>query len=82
MRLVAAVRWVDRVVAGDPLQRYFSAIRRLKPDVIAVGHDQPCDIPAFRVTLRSLDLPHTRLVRLKEYQGHRYHSSTLRSIRS
>lgn len=77
MELVAGVRWVDRVVMGDPPERYFSVIRRLKPDIIALGYDQPCDIPAFRKTLRSLGLPHTRIVRLKEYKGHRYHSSRL-----
>lgn len=78
MELVAGVRWVDRVVMGDPPQRYFSVICRLKPDVIVAGYDQPCDIPAFRSTLRSLGLPHTRIIRLKEYQGHRYHSSRLK----
>lgn len=77
MALVAGVRWVDRVVMGDPPQRYFSVIRRLKPDIIALGYDQPCDISSFRKTLRSLGLPHTRIVRLKEYKGHRYHSSRL-----
>lgn len=79
MELVAGVRWVDRVVMGDPPQRYFSVIRRLKPDIIAIGYDQPCDVPSFRKTLTALGLPHTRIVRLKEYKGHRYHSSRLRT---
>ncbi len=78
MGLVAGVRWVDRVVIGDPPQRYFTVIRRLKPDIIALGYDQPCDIPAFRNVLRSLGLPKTRVVRLREYKGHRYHTSKLR----
>lgn len=78
IELVSGVRWVDRAVIGDPRGRYFSVIRRLKPDVIAVGYDQPCDVPAFRKTLRSLGLPRTRIARLKEHKGHRYHSSRLR----
>ena len=77
VRLVADIRWVDRVVLGDPPHRYFTVLRRMKPDVIALGYDQPCDISAFHTVLRSLGLPRTRIVRLKEYQGHRYHSSKL-----
>ncbi|MBI4450075.1 FAD synthase [Candidatus Uhrbacteria bacterium] len=76
-QLIASVRWVDRVVIGDPPKRYFSVIRRLKPNIIALGYDQPCDISAFRTILRSLGLPKTRVVRLREHKGHRYHSSKL-----
>ena len=75
--LITGVRWVDRAVIGDPPSKYFSVIRRFRPDVIAVGYDQPCNVPAFRVMLRSLGLPRTRVVRLKEHRGHRYHSSVL-----
>jgi len=77
MRLVSGVRWVDRAVIGDPPERYFAVIRRLKPNIIALGYDQPCSVSAFHETLRSLGLPKTRLERLKEYRGHRYHSRKL-----
>ncbi|MDP3770935.1 MAG: adenylyltransferase/cytidyltransferase family protein [bacterium] len=77
MGLVAGVRWVDRVVIGDPPHRYFSVLRLLKPDVIALGYDQPCDIPAFRRTLASLGLPAPRVVRLRAHAGGRYHTSVL-----
>lgn len=79
--LVAGVRWVGHAVMGDPPHRYFSVLRRLKPDIIALGYDQPCDIPAFWRTLASLGLPETRVVRLKEYKGHRYHSRKFRGKR-
>ncbi len=75
--LVAGVRWVDRAVLGDSPQRYFSVLRRLKPNTIALGYDQRCDIRAFQHTLASLGLPMTRVVRLRESRGHRLHSSIL-----
>ena len=77
VELVAGVRWVDRVIIGDPPKRYFSVIRRWKPDVIVVGYDQVCDIPAFQKTLSSLGLTETRVVRLKAYKGDRYHARKL-----
>ena len=82
MQLVSGVRWVDRAVVGDPPDKYFTVIRRLRPDVIVVGYDQPCDIMSFRRTIQSLGLPRTRIVRLKEHKGHRYHSSALTAKRS
>ncbi|MBI4142324.1 adenylyltransferase/cytidyltransferase family protein [Candidatus Uhrbacteria bacterium] len=77
MRLVAALRVVDAVVAGDPPRRYGACLKRLKPDVVAVGYDQMHDLRKFRTRLRALGLPKTRVVRLKEHHGHRYHSSKL-----
>ena len=77
MRLIAALRVVDRVVAGDPPKRYGACLKAMKPDVIAIVFDQRCDISAFKERLRALALSATRVVRLKEYKGHRYHSSRL-----
>ncbi len=77
VELVAGVRWVDRVVIGDPPHRYFSVIRRFKPDIIALGYDQPCDLPAFRKILRSLGFTGTRVVRLRAHTGRVHHSSLL-----
>lgn len=80
VRLVAAVRMVDRVVLGDLPSTYGAVLRRLKPSIIAMGYDQRCDLPEFRARLRSLGLPTTRIIRLKEYQGHRYHSNQLNIV--
>lgn len=78
MRLVASLRVVDRVIPGDPPNRYGTCLKRLKPDTIAVGYDQRWDAVAFRKRLVALGLPKTRVVRLKAYRGSRYHSSILR----
>ena len=77
VELVAGVRWVDRAIIGDPPKRYFSVIRRWKPDVIVIGYDQTCNVPAFRKILQSLGLSATRVVRLKAYKGDRYHTRKL-----
>ncbi|MDO8598936.1 MAG: adenylyltransferase/cytidyltransferase family protein [bacterium] len=77
MQLVSGVRWVDRAVIGDPPDRYFAVLRRLKPDIIALGYDQPCDVPAFRSTLITLGLLKTRVVRLRKYSDGRHHSRAL-----
>lgn len=77
VRLVAALRVVDRAIPGDPPNRYGACLKRLKPDVIAVGYDQRWDAAAFEKRLSALGLPNTRVVRLREYGGHRYHSRML-----
>ena len=80
VELVRAVRMVDSAVLGDPPERYFSVIRRLRPAVIALGYDQRCDLPAFRATLASLGLSGTRVVRCRARQGHRLHHRLLRAV--
>jgi len=48
-KLLEAVRWVDRVVIGywppDPER----IIKRLKPDIIAVGYDQKINIKGVKI---------------------------------
>lgn len=73
-QIVAAVRWVDTAVIGDTQQRYGTVLRRLRPDIIALGYDQPCTRPAFRARLATLGLPHTRIVRCRKHADGHHHN--------
>ncbi|MEM3030156.1 MAG: adenylyltransferase/cytidyltransferase family protein [Candidatus Micrarchaeia archaeon] len=39
-RIVASLKPVDKVVIGSPRDK-FAVVRRVKPDIIAFGYDQP-----------------------------------------
>ncbi len=73
MRLVAALKGVDRVVSGDRTFRW-SIIRRLRPDVVAVGYDQRMDHPEFLRQLEGMSSPPI-LVQLPPFHASRYRSS-------
>ncbi len=67
--MVRSLRMVDRAVLGDP-PGCWRVLDRLRPDAIAVGHDQ-------RVPPGIAD--HWRLVRLPSRERARYRTSRLRA---
>lgn len=71
--LVAALRSVDRAVLGDPAGRW-TALRRLKPSVIALGYDQSAARPEIVRQIAQLT-PQPRLVSLPRL-GPRHHASS------
>src|SRR5512146_1527127 len=63
LAMIAALRPVARAVLGDR-GREWRVVRRLRPDVICVGHDQRADHPAFLAQLAALPKK-PRIVRLR-----------------
>lgn len=62
--MVAGVRWVDRAVIGRPLRKaddILAMVRRCRPDIIALGYDQPMDAAMVR------RLAPIRVVRIRRY---------------
>lgn len=78
-RMVAAIRDVDQVVLGDRPGSYFQVFRRIRPDVVAIGYDQPCERQRYRELFRELRLPNTKIIRLRPYRGTVYHTRQLRA---
>ena len=71
LTMVRALRCVSRAELGDTPGRW-TMIRKLKPDVICIGHDQNTKHPALKDHA-------VRVVRIRAYRRNRYHSSQFRS---
>jgi FAD synthetase len=76
LAMVAALTCVSRAVLGDR-GRDWNVVRRLRPDVICVGHDQRADHPAFLAQLAALP-EKPRIVRLRAHRAGRYSSSKVK----
>ncbi|CAB50222.1 adenylyltransferase/cytidyltransferase family protein [Pyrococcus abyssi] len=54
--VLRAIRYVDDVVIGEPGEISLELIKKLKPDVIALGPDQDFDCRTLKEKLRSIGL--------------------------
>ncbi|MFH0817825.1 MAG: adenylyltransferase/cytidyltransferase family protein [Candidatus Micrarchaeota archaeon] len=76
LHLVGSLKLVDKAILGDKLD-YFRLIRKLKPDVIALGYDQKPAVQLLQKKLSEFGLK-TKVVRIKKSrQRHRFKSSLL-----
>ncbi|MFH1470443.1 MAG: adenylyltransferase/cytidyltransferase family protein [Candidatus Micrarchaeota archaeon] len=76
LHLVSSLKFVDEAILGDR-RDYFKLIKKLKPDVIALGFDQKPGAKELKGRLASLGLA-TEVVRIKRArQKHRFKSSVL-----
>lgn len=66
----------DKVILGSLKDKY-TAIRKYKPDVIALGYDQKSFTEELKNKLAALGLDKTRIIRLKSYYPKKYKSSLL-----
>ena len=64
--LVAALSCVDMAVVGSDAGDRYVTVQELKPDIIALGHDQEHDEQRIRLELQKRGIP-ARVVRLDYY---------------
>lgn len=76
LRVVASLKSVDHATLGDRPDSW-RILRRIRPDVIAVGYDQPTDHPSLGLASVSSHSSRPRIVRLPRFGS--YKSSTLSS---
>jgi FAD synthetase len=76
LAVVASLRTVSKAVLGDRKGEW-SVVRRLRPDVICVGHDQRADAPEFLAQLGAFR-PRPRIVRLPAFRRGKYSSTELK----
>lgn len=69
---------VDRACAGDKVLGAWSAVKKYRPDIIALGYDQDAPGGVLGEFIKKRHLP-TALVRLPARQGEKHHSSLLPS---
>ncbi len=71
-KLVESISLVDRAVLGDP-QDVYRALRKIRPDVIALGYDQKVFTHDLPKKIKEYNL-NTKIVRISAYQPKRYSS--------
>ena len=74
--MVASIKDVSSAVIGDRGTTW-TTVKRLRPDVICIGHDQRADHPAFLAQLNSLSKK-PRIIRLRAKKASRYASSRIK----
>jgi len=67
---VRKLNFVDQVALGQIKDR-FKIIKKIKPDIIALGYDQPADLIRLKKIFKG------KIIRLRPYKKHRYKSSML-----
>lgn len=79
-KMVASLRVVDVAVLGDKTN-FFSAIRRFRPRVIALGYDQKIlFVKHIRAKLDEMGLQQTAIVRLKPFHPSKFKSSKIKKL--
>ena len=73
LSVVAGLRSVDKALLGHPTD-FFKSVRKIKPDIIVLGHDQGG--PALIARLKKMGYP--LVVRCKPFSRSRLHSRILR----
>ena len=75
-QLLEQIKLIDKVLLGDEVDPYKN-IKKIKPDVIALGYDQKffVDKLADKITEFGLE---TQIVRLSPYQENRFKSNKIR----
>ncbi len=76
LHLVGSLKFVTKAILGHKTD-YFSLIKKLRPDIIALGYDQPPGKKELEKKLSEFGLS-TRVIRIKKSrQRHRFKSSVL-----
>lgn len=78
LKKIKGLPYVDNAVLGSLKDKY-SIIKRLDPDIIALGYDQKFFIDNLKEELTKRNV-NAKIVRLKPYKKKLYKSSILRKI--
>jgi FAD synthetase len=74
--ILREMRCVDAVVLGDPKLNVYAVIKKIKPDVIALGYDQIAFTDKLQEKIQEFGL-NTKVVRLKAYKNGNHKSSKI-----
>ena len=77
---VKSLKLASKVILGSLIDKY-AAIKKYKPDIIALGYDQKYFIDRLKQELKKLKLK-TKIIRLKAYKVDKYKTSILNVIAS
>lgn len=74
--ILRELRCVDAVVLGDPKLNVYKVIKKIQPDVIALGYDQVAFTETLQEKIEEFRL-NTKIVRLKPYKSGTHKSSKI-----
>ena len=75
-KIVESLKFVDRAVVGIDTDDHTTIVTEIKPDIIALGHDQYTDVSLLEAHFKSTGLK-TKIVRLEKRDADGLCSSTL-----
>ena len=76
LRAVLGLNLADRAVLGSLKDKY-AAIKKYRPDIIALGYDQKYFTDRLKTGLKKLKLK-TKIIRLKPFKPKKYKTSILK----
>ena len=76
MRTLGESGFVDQVVAGDSARGNWSAVRKFRPDIVAVGYDQKNLAEKLQEFIAREKLP-TKIITVLPFKPETFHSSLL-----
>lgn len=76
LRAVKASGLADKIILGSLSDRY-AAIKKYRPDIIALGYDQKFFVAELKNELKKLNL-NAKIIRLKSFKPKKYKSSILK----
>lgn len=79
LRAVKAAGLADKIILGSLTDKY-AAIKKYRPDIIALGYDQKFFVDRLKDELKKLKL-NTKIIRLKSFKPKKYKSSILKNYR-
>lgn len=80
LRRLRRVPYIRSVVLGDTKQGSYAVVKKHKPDIICLGYDQKYLGEDLKKKMRRGIIPEVKMVRLKSYYPHKYHSSKLNDL--
>ena len=75
-RAVKSSAVADKIIPGSLTDKY-AAIKKYRPDVIALGYDQKFFVAELKSELKKIKL-NTKIIRLKPFKPKKYKSSILK----
>jgi FAD synthetase len=77
LKMIKSLKIVDLAILGDRKFNYEHLVKKIKPDIIALGYDQePESTETIKQRLARYNL-YPRIIRLKPYKPEKYKSSLL-----
>lgn len=76
VHLLEHIDYIDTVILGDT-KNVYSAVAKVKPDVVALGYDQNNFVDGLKEYIKKSKMK-TRVVRLKSYKSSRYKTGKIK----
>ena len=77
LKFIKCINLVDEAILGDKTDTY-RAIKKIRPNIIALGYDQKMYVDKLGRALVDLGLNKTKIVRLTEYQPKRLKTNKIK----